>query len=123
MAATLITGADIKNASIGKKDLKNNSVNTNKVKDASLLTDDFAPGVLGGGQGARGAAIKHATGPDLVVDSSRDPIAAITVDVPGNGFLALTTSMVFGNANCNVVTVELNEGQTLKDRLELGPGR
>ena len=58
VGATLITGADVKNGSIGTKDLKNggvtakdlkrNSVRTKKVKNGSLLAQDFAPGEFPG---------------------------------------------------------------------------
>jgi len=58
VAATLITGADIKNGTIGTKDIKKNAVVSKKVKNGSLLSKDFKAGQLPTGatgpQGSQG---------------------------------------------------------------------
>ena len=55
VAATLIDGDDIARKSIAKKHLKKNAVVTKKVKNGTLLADDFKPGQLREGvQGIQG---------------------------------------------------------------------
>jgi hypothetical protein len=55
VGAALITGDDIAKKSIGKKHLKKNAVVTKKVKNGTLLADDFKPGQLKEGvQGLQG---------------------------------------------------------------------
>jgi hypothetical protein len=59
-AATLITGADIKNGSITNKDIKKSAVRTKHVKNGTLLSKDFKAGQLPAGaagpQGVPGAS-------------------------------------------------------------------
>ncbi len=55
VGAALITGDDIAKKSIGKKHLKKNAVVTKKVKNGTLLADDFKAGQLKEGvQGLQG---------------------------------------------------------------------
>jgi hypothetical protein len=54
-AATLITGADIKNGSITDKDIRKNAVRTKHVTNGTLLSNDFKAGQLpAGATGPRG---------------------------------------------------------------------
>lgn len=75
-AATLITGAGIKNGSITNKDLKKNSVRSKQVKNGSLLSKDFKPGQLV-------ASAPGAQGPQGVPGAKGDPGSDGTNGVDG----------------------------------------
>ena len=64
-AASLITGAQIRDHSITAVDIANNTLTTTQIKDGSLRVADFAPGsVLKGATGAQGPeGPQGATGP------------------------------------------------------------
>lgn len=109
IAATLITGEDVKNGTIGtkditnggvtRKDLKKNAVNTKKVANGTLLSTDFKAGQLPAGpvgpQGPRGAdGADGANGADGA-DGTGRAYAYVTPGTPptitrGTGFTAVS---------------------------------
>ena len=92
VAATLITGDDIKNGSVTKKDLKKNSVRTKKVKNGTLLEKDFKEGQLP--QGEQGPPGAKGDKGDAGADGSAKAWAYVDPSVPsivrGSGFTTLT---------------------------------
>lgn len=119
VAATLITGADIKNGSITKRDLKKNSVNTKKVKNGTLLQKDFKASELPGTgpQGPEGPPGDPgpATGPaggDLDGNYPNPSIADGAVQASKLGTLTTRSDEVdIPDGSGDVANIECNTGE------------
>jgi hypothetical protein len=127
-AATLITGADVKNGSLTGADVKNGSLSGSDVRNRSLGISDIslsARNALHGQRGAAGsngtAGAKGATGASGVTGSTGSSGATgatgapgtTTVSAPGGGFTGTNPNVTFTGSGVTIAA-DANSGGSLE---------
>jgi len=137
-AATLITGAQVRNGSISGKDVRNSSVTGVDVKNGALGSADFGKSTKASAKGARGeqgpagqagsAGGQGAPGPDGVAAPQTATASAninaggldsqiLSKVVPAGGYMVSVKGYMF-SPDISQVTCRLFNGDTVADQVD-----